>query len=754
MLRRLLVMTVVVGSLAAASPSLAQAAWSVDGWGENHFGQLGDGTSTGPEKCGSMACSRTLVAAKGLSEIVTAVAAGEGDSLALLKNGTVMSWGANESGQLGNGATKSSTTPVKVCAVEGCSHGALKGVTAVTAGNSHNLALLSNGKVVAWGNNADGQLGNKTTTSSSLPIEVSGLSEVVAIAAGHQFGLALLSSGRVMAWGLNSSGQLGDGTSSGPESCGSSACSKVPVEVSGLSELPNGVKVTAMSGGGGYGLALVSNGTVRAWGANEDGQLGNGTTTNSTVPVQTNNLSGNVTKVAAGGEHSLALLGNGAVMAWGLNSSGQLGDGTSSGPESCGGRACSTTPVETSAMGEVVSIAAGNLHSLAFLRNGTASAWGNNEDGQLGNGTITSSDVPVAVSSPPSKGAFEPGSATISASGRHSQAVVSPARCSPDKPAAQALTITSTSIGTLHISWTVGATSPSREWVSYWSEKQSLQTHSAETELENGKARSTELTNLRPGEPYKVALALEYSTCVEDSLEAGSNDVGIGWSLAPTVHFYMDLSTEERAGPEELFPPGEVVLANFGQFGEHEEVHSYTDLPTIKGNTSHYVDCQKLDSDWTFVDPKEGTATWKIENWSPSECSQVGYCAAGEAVSLELKPLNVEIDTYLASNGYRFSHFKPSFTVTCNGKAVANIVESKELNNGVLGGYWSNGRYAKTDPPNLDLGDGGQYGETYGNGGDMELEGSGGQQVIQPHVEWYYLGYENFAGDVIPSESP
>ncbi len=111
-------------------------------------------------------------------------------------------------------------------------------------------------------------------------------------------------------------------------------------------------------------------------------------------------------------------------------------------------------------------------------------------------------------------------------------------------------------------------------------------------------------------------------------------------------------------------------------------------MQAIKGETNHYVQCEKLDSDWTFVDPKEGTATCKIESWAPSECRQVGYCATNEAVGLELKPLHVEIDTYLGSNGYRFSHFRPSFTVTCNKKAVANIVTSKGINSGVLAAYW------------------------------------------------------------------
>jgi hypothetical protein len=337
------------------------------------------------------------------------------------------------------------------------------------------------------------------------------------------------------------------------------------------------------------------------------------------------------------------------------------------------------------------------------------------------------------------------------------------APCLPTKPATQPISITSNSIGTLQISWVLSKPTPLKEWAVYWSETEPLhKVHSAEPALENGTARRTELTNLHPGEPYKVLLALEYHPCVEES--SAGNDLAMGWSLAPTVHFYKDLSTTETAGPGELYPAGEVISAKFGQFGVNEEVHSWTILRTVKGNLGNEVSCNKLDSDWTFVDPSEGTATWTLNSWTPSACSQKGYCEPPleEPVGLKMNNLPLgPIDTYNAYNGYRFSHMKLSFTVTCHEKPVAKIVQSKEINNGVLAGYWSNGRYSKVVPPNLDLDDGpalgGQnehYEKQYGNGGNMELEGSGGQEVIQPKGEWYYLGYERFAGDIIPSTSP
>jgi RHS repeat-associated protein len=285
------------------------------------------------------------VAVRGLSG-VTAIAAGGGFGLALLSNGTVMAWGSNNHGELGNGESTGpeqcngeacSTTPV---AVSG-----LSGVTAIATGNYHALALLSNGTVKAWGFNADGELGDGSTTNSDVPVTVSGLSGVTAIAANGYYSLALLSNGTVKAWGENFYGQLGNGTS------GVGTNSDVPVAVSGLSG------VTAIAAGFWHALALLSNGTVKAWGDNREGQLGNGKTTNSDVPVAVSGLS-EVAGIAGGFEHSLALLGNGTVKAWGYNRYGQLGNGT---------YINSDVPVAVSGLtGEARGIAAGAYSSLAF----------------------------------------------------------------------------------------------------------------------------------------------------------------------------------------------------------------------------------------------------------------------------------------------------------------------------------------------------------------------------------------------------
>jgi alpha-tubulin suppressor-like RCC1 family protein len=367
----ILAVIVAVLAMAFATPAQAHEPYIAKAWGLNNSGQLGDGTNTGPEQCGpeKAACSTTPVEVSGLSGVV-AVAGGpvlrNHFSLALLNGGKVDAWGENGSGQLGDGTTANSDVPVAVKE--------LSGATAIAAGKEHALALLANGTVEAWGEGFRGQLGDGTTEASDVPVAVKELTGAVAVSAGGEYSLALLSSGTVEAWGANDSGQLGDGTTTN---------SDVPVAVSGLSG------VVAISAGSRSALALLSGGTVVAWGNNPSGQLGDGTTEASDVPVAVNGLS-NVGAISAGEEHGLALLKDGTVKAWGLNEKGQLGDGASTGPESCGTlppHPCSKTPLAVSGLSGVSAVSGGGQYSLALRSDGAVEAWGANGDGQLGDGT-------------------------------------------------------------------------------------------------------------------------------------------------------------------------------------------------------------------------------------------------------------------------------------------------------------------------------------------------------------------------------
>jgi alpha-tubulin suppressor-like RCC1 family protein len=307
-------------------------------WGYNSTGQLGNGTVTD---------STTPVAVSLPSgTTITAIAGGGGHSLALTSTGQVFAWGLNNYGQLGNGTTTNSSTPVAVSLPMGTT------VTAIAAGGFHNLALTSTGRVLAWGSGGSGQLGNGTITDSSVPVAVGLLTviTVTALAGGRNFSLALTSTGQVLAWGDNAGGQLGNGTT---------ISSSTPVVVN----LPMGTTVTAVAGGSYKSLALTSTGQLLAWGDNAYGVLGNGTTTSSSTPVAVSLPSGTiVTAIAGGNDHNLAITSSGQMLAWGFNYDGQLGNGTTSAT----GCACISTPVAVRSISYALAIAAGQTHSLAI----------------------------------------------------------------------------------------------------------------------------------------------------------------------------------------------------------------------------------------------------------------------------------------------------------------------------------------------------------------------------------------------------
>jgi alpha-tubulin suppressor-like RCC1 family protein len=377
---------------------------SVWAWGSNNQNNLGNPSVAGPSHV------PIAVSNLGAGSNVVALAAGGNFTLALKSGGTVWGWGNNNNGQLGIGSMLNQPVPVQVKGPGGA--GFLEGVVAISAppatGGVFALALKADGTVWAWGINANGQLGDGTTTTRTLPIQVQGLSDVVAIEAagaqGNQHSLALRSDGALFAWGSNANGQLGTGDNSS---------SAAPVPVVGLAA---GSDVVEISAGTGLSLARKADGSVLAWGDNSSGQLGDGTFFGSTSPQLVTGLSAGsgIRAVVSGipANHSFAVRDDGTLLAWGNNSAGQLGIGTTT---------TQRTPVNVGSLAGVVAAAAGANHSIALGADGSLWTWGDNSSGQLGIGSLVGQRTPVRVRT--STTAFLPPAISIAAANNSSYAV-------------------------------------------------------------------------------------------------------------------------------------------------------------------------------------------------------------------------------------------------------------------------------------------------------------------------------------------
>jgi len=289
-------MSNLIGSSAGGSFSLATtASGGLYAFGANTFGQLGDGTLTD---------NPTPSLVPGITT-ATSVAAGSAHALVLLADGTVRAFGRNTEGQLGDGSSASSSTPLPL---------ALANVVGVAAGDQHSLAVTRSGSVLAWG--SAGRLGNAGGGASSTPLAIGTITDGIAVAAGLDHSLVLRANGEVFGFGLNGSGQLGDGTAT-------DRLTPVTVGPSG-SPMQGAVAIAA---GAAHSLILKGDGTLWAMGDGSRGQLGQGDTNASWVPVQVG-VPVRVVAIAAGAFHSLALDVEGGLWVWGANESGQLGDGT------------------------------------------------------------------------------------------------------------------------------------------------------------------------------------------------------------------------------------------------------------------------------------------------------------------------------------------------------------------------------------------------------------------------------------------
>lgn len=394
-------------ALRIIEPTLKVEEGTVWMWGDNSSGQLGTGGT--PLENHTAAMVPTLAS-------VTNISAGYHHTIALKTDNSVMNWGLNNKGQLGdNHTTTNSNVPMDPYAPDA--------MTAIAGGYQHSVALKDDGTVWSWGYNLLGALGYASIncenpgdfnqplawSCSYTPTQVAGITgSAIAIAAGFDHTLAVANDGTVWSWGRNDTGQLGTTMASCPSSItqvpptdvdfdlSASSCSTTPIQITNI---PGAI--TAVTAGTRHSVALMSDGTVWAWGGNHYGQLGYTAIENCVItsalqmtcsytPQQVPGLD-HIISISAGSDHTVALKNDGTVWTWGYNGTGQLGNGAPL------GETPNQTPAQVTGLSGITAVAAGAYHSLALKNDGTVWAWGYNGHGQLGNDSLTDSAVPVQV---------------------------------------------------------------------------------------------------------------------------------------------------------------------------------------------------------------------------------------------------------------------------------------------------------------------------------------------------------------------
>jgi alpha-tubulin suppressor-like RCC1 family protein len=321
---------------------------------------------------------------------VISIWGGARETIALKSDGTVWTWGLNDCvlgsgncGKLGDGTKINRLIPTQVHGPGNA--GYLTSITAIMGGEHANYAIKSDGTLWAWGGNFVGQLGDGTYTNTVTPVEVSGLTSVTALGGRGYHNLAVKSDGTVWAWGWNRNGELGHDTSASP--CPNNlygTCSNVPVQVLGITN------PLAVTGGGFFSLALMPNHKLKAWGANGNGELGDGSYTQRSAPVDVSSVLSNVTQVSAGWKHAVALTSTGTVWTWGQNGNGEIGNGITS-------TVGVNVPIQVPGLSNVIAVSAGDGYTAILKADHTVWTFGGNNFGQLGDGTFKNRSSPVQV---------------------------------------------------------------------------------------------------------------------------------------------------------------------------------------------------------------------------------------------------------------------------------------------------------------------------------------------------------------------
>ena len=363
--------------------------------GSNSYGQLGDGTTNySNEPICISDIENSPLKGKNIVDIY-----GGSTMIARDSDGKLYSWGNNDSGKLGNGTTGNSSMPICISDIENSPLNKRNIVDVYVNHSDTIIAKDSDGKLYSWGLNSYGQLGDGTTDVSYMPICISNIENsplngknIVKIYQGHQMVIAKDSNGKLYSWGDNYYGQLGDGKTTN---------SSMPICISDIENSPlKGKNIVDVHNNTIRVIAKDSNGKLYSWGDNEYGQLGNGTTVNSSMPVcisdiESSPLKGkNIVDVYGG---SIAKDSNGKLYSWGSNSSGQLGNGTTANSSM---PVCISDIENSPLKGKKIVDVYDKLYGDIIVKdnNGKLYSWGSNSSGQLGNGTTKNSSMPVCIS--------------------------------------------------------------------------------------------------------------------------------------------------------------------------------------------------------------------------------------------------------------------------------------------------------------------------------------------------------------------
>jgi alpha-tubulin suppressor-like RCC1 family protein len=330
-------------------------------WGSNIQGQLGDSSNISRN-------APVVVNAGAGTTTWRMVAVGDQFAVAIrtagssTTSGTLWAWGLNQNGQLGDGTTVSRAVPVQI--------GKDTDWAFVSAGKGHALAIKTSGILYAWGRNFNGQLGDGTVISKLVPTKI-GVATWLTASAGETHTLGLQKDGTLWAWGGGADGQIGN--------AGNTASVPAPVKI-GTSTW------ASVSAGAFHSVGIRADGTLWTWGANGSAQLGNNGTTPANAPQQI--LSdNNWTVIAAGANHTMGVRSDGTLWGWGSNAEGQLGNGDTD----------SFSPVQIGTGTTWVTVTSGTAHSFGLKTDNTLWGWGRNQEGQLGNGKNVLSPIPVNV---------------------------------------------------------------------------------------------------------------------------------------------------------------------------------------------------------------------------------------------------------------------------------------------------------------------------------------------------------------------